>query len=129
MKNLFIAFMVGIFLVGCGKSQEEIALENKRKADEEIKLKKEMDYKLVTDAVKYQLKDADSAKFRNLIGNCGEVNSKNSYGAYAGYGRFVYNRQSKRVVFDNIVNYLFEAVVESYCDKEYLAKYPPIKAS
>lgn len=39
-----------------------------------------------------QLKDPDSAKFRDLerIGKavCGEVNAKNSYGGYIGYQRF-----------------------------------------
>lgn len=38
------------------------------------------------------LKDADSAKFRDLRkvgdGICGMVNAKNSYGAYAGYEPF-----------------------------------------
>lgn len=40
-------------------------------------------------SVKGQLKDADSAKFRNMNGMCGEVNSKNSFGAYIGYKRFI----------------------------------------
>jgi len=43
------------------------------------------------------LKDADSAKFRNVIEDkappsvrnvCGEINAKNSYGAYGGFRRF-----------------------------------------
>ena len=46
---------------------------------------------------RYNLKDPDSAKFRNLFKYvnsrgftvvCGEINSKNSYGAYAGFERF-----------------------------------------
>jgi ribosomal protein S1 len=48
-----------------------------------------------TDAVAYSLKDPDSAKFRN-VRRCGpkgevysgEVNSKNSYGAYGGFEHF-----------------------------------------
>lgn len=58
------------------------------------------------EAVRAQLKDGDSAKFRNLyvkkqfsgqyVGNkfvndvatCGEVNAKNGYGAYTGFRRF-----------------------------------------
>jgi hypothetical protein len=40
-----------------------------------------------------KLKDSDSAKFLDLrkdsLGRiCGQVNSKNSYGAYAGYSHF-----------------------------------------
>lgn len=49
------------------------------------------------DSVKRGLKDPDSAKFQNLrIANynngkvvCGEINTKNSYGGYVGYERFV----------------------------------------
>lgn len=39
--------------------------------------------------VKNYLKDPDSAKFRNVKNNCGEVNATNSFGAYEGYNGFV----------------------------------------
>ncbi len=53
----------------------------------------------VEEAVRYHLKDPESARFRNVrakirnakIGDgvvCGEVNSKNSYGGYIGFKRF-----------------------------------------
>jgi len=49
-------------------------------------------------AITSKFKDPDSAKFRSLyISNkdvptlCGEVNAKNSYGAYVGYRGFIYN--------------------------------------
>lgn len=35
------------------------------------------------------LKDPDSADFRNQSGMCGEVNSKNSFGAYTGFQGFI----------------------------------------
>ena len=38
--------------------------------------------------VKSQLKDSGSAKFRNQKGACGEVNAKNSFGAYTGFKRY-----------------------------------------
>ncbi|MDH5731075.1 MAG: hypothetical protein OEZ58_18995 [Gammaproteobacteria bacterium] len=50
------------------------------------------------DAAKSKLKDPSSAKFRNVYYHkgtegvpvtCGEVNSKNSFGGYGGYQRFV----------------------------------------
>lgn len=50
------------------------------------------------EAVSFKLKDSDSAKFRNVYFHrgsdnipmtCGEVNSKNSYGAYIGFQRFI----------------------------------------
>lgn len=50
------------------------------------------------DAVKAKLKDPSSAEFRELYFNqnagmppmaCGEVNSKNSFGGFAGYQKFM----------------------------------------
>ncbi len=53
------------------------------------------------EAVREKLKDADSANFRNTFFNyaslqgkripvsCGEVNSKNSFGGYTGFERYV----------------------------------------
>lgn len=35
------------------------------------------------------LKDSSSAEFRNQKRSCGEVNSKNSFGAFTGYQRFI----------------------------------------
>ena len=58
--------------------------------------------KLVNDGyevIKNRLKDVDSAKFRNIYFNrgklnlpatCGQVNSKNSFGSYTGYKRFIF---------------------------------------
>lgn len=48
------------------------------------------------------LKDPDSAKFRSeFIGKdgavCGFVNSKNSYGGYAGFTRYVVNAETARI--------------------------------
>jgi len=49
-------------------------------------------------AVRSKLKDGDSAKFRNVYFHrgsdgipmtCGEVNSKNSFGGYTGFQRFI----------------------------------------
>lgn len=44
--------------------------------------------------IQFSMKDPDSAQFRNEkigVGNalCGEVNSKNGFGAYSGYERFI----------------------------------------
>ena len=40
-------------------------------------------------AVERILKDPDSAQFRDQIYNCGQVNSKNWFGAYMGYKRYI----------------------------------------
>lgn len=39
--------------------------------------------------VEANLKDPESAKYRNQKGLCGEVNSKNSYGGYGGFQKFM----------------------------------------
>ncbi|MDD9321958.1 hypothetical protein M0O54_17895 [Acinetobacter lactucae] len=41
------------------------------------------------EAILSTLKDPDSAQFQNIKGYCGEVNSKNSYGGYVGFKRYV----------------------------------------
>ncbi|MFW1796309.1 hypothetical protein ACG9Y4_11505 [Acinetobacter guillouiae] len=41
------------------------------------------------ESVKKLLKDPDSAKFKNMRGLCGEVNSKNSFGGYTGFRKFI----------------------------------------
>ncbi|WP_051531718.1 hypothetical protein [Sphingomonas sp. URHD0057] len=52
-------------------------------------------------AVKAELKDADSAKFRDLRpmdgkgGVCGWVNAKNSYGGYIGFSVFYFSSDGK----------------------------------
>jgi hypothetical protein len=59
-------------------------------------------------AVKAELKDSDSAKFRGLKplkgkdgrvnGYCGWVNAKNGYGGYAGESYFLYAGDGKVVI-------------------------------
>lgn len=55
--------------------------------------KKKPSIKELRDAVSYNLKDPSSSQFRSEIfhGNslCGEINTKNSYGAYIGFKRFI----------------------------------------
>lgn len=60
-KIVFLSLLLG--LVGCSNNVEK--------------------------AVKQQLKDPDSAQFQNVKGYCGEVNSKNSYGGYVGFKRYI----------------------------------------
>lgn len=67
--------MVGF--VGCGKKEPTEAELNSFR---ELKAQ---------ESVKALLKDPSSAEFRNMNGMCGEVNSKNSFGAYTGFVRFI----------------------------------------
>nr|WP_214289020.1 hypothetical protein [Acinetobacter pittii] len=119
-----------MILVGCGKSAEDIAKEKqaqeqalKIKQEQERKIKEQAELKKVEDAVRYYLKDGDSAKFRNVIKNCGEVNAKNSWGAYAGFTRFIV-QSDKDVVFEDPDNAYFDFMVKMTCHKDYLAKFP-----
>lgn len=52
----------------------------------------------IKEAVAAQLRDPSSAEFREIIEGqntaCGQVNAKNSFGAYAGFRNFVYHRGS-----------------------------------
>lgn len=129
--RVFILVGLVFLFTGCSKSQEQIEKENlekqrlieiKEKQDRLLKEKEEI--KAIENKVRYDLKDGDSAKFRNIIGGCGEVNAKNSYGAYTGFSRFVINKDSERVVIESSDNsYIFAAVARTYCEKEYLAQY------
>ncbi len=82
MKKLIVLALSIIFLAGC-KPSDEKAIDIAKKE------------------VAADMKDPDSAKFRylrfvkagekdGLVGGfvCGEINSKNSFGAYAGYSKF-----------------------------------------
>jgi hypothetical protein len=59
-------------------------------------MREDSDIKLVKNYMKKDLIDPDSAKFRNVrkivldhkIVICGEMNAKNSFGAYIGYKKF-----------------------------------------
>jgi len=68
------------------------------------------DIKMAKETVASELRDPDSAQFRNIIESkenewgvvtvCGEVNGKNAYGGYVGYQRFVNSPPSNRVYME-----------------------------
>ncbi|WP_286434742.1 hypothetical protein ACDW34_09275 [Acinetobacter piscicola] len=67
MEKIVLSLLVaGVLLTGCSKTENE-----------------------AKEAVLMSLKDPDSAQFQNVKGYCGEVNSKNSYGGYVGFKRFI----------------------------------------
>lgn len=79
MKNIILLSMFSLILglSGCGK---------KEPTEKELNIHREM---VAQESVKKILKDPDSAKFQNMNGLCGEVNSRNGLGAYTGYVRFI----------------------------------------
>lgn len=67
-------------------------------ASEQTSSKVDVDVAKAEEKVKALLKDPQSAQFQNQKGNCGEVNSKNSFGGYVGFARYVYY-PNKDIVF------------------------------
>lgn len=131
MKRI-IYLIIPFLLLGCGKSQieiekekQEVAKQQRLKEEQALLAKKEAELKITKEKVKYQLKDGESARFRNVVKNCGEVNAKNSWGAYSGFTRFIV-KDDGQVLYETQDNaYLFDAMIESYCSKEYLMKFLP----
>ena len=82
MTKIQLVSALSLCLAGCGQSADDAALS----------------------AVAYDLKDPESAKFRELKPSssflCGEINSKNSYGAYVGFRRFIYDRKSNETLHE-----------------------------
>lgn len=70
MKN--IIFLVILTMIGCSDHKEDA----------------------IKEVVKGNLKDPQSAQFQNLYGYCGEVNSKNSYGGYGGFKKYIVVNQT-----------------------------------
>ncbi|WP_278369843.1 hypothetical protein [Vreelandella titanicae] len=83
------------------------------------------DVKIAKEAVANQLRDPESAQFRNISETannlgmatvCGEVNGKNSYGGYVGYQRFVSQADGDNVYLENAWN-TFDSVWSRHCSK------------
>ena len=77
MKNKILMVLL-LGLVGCEKSEQQKIDEKRRALDLQVQ-----------NIVRENLKDGDSAKFRNQYEMCGEVNAKNSFGAYTGFTRYI----------------------------------------
>ena len=77
-QNIGFKYSFKYRVLGCSKSPEE------KLVDETAKLELK-----VRSYVRTLLKDGDSAKFKNQYKMCGEVNSKNSFGAYTGFTKYI----------------------------------------
>lgn len=75
--------------------------------------------RLAREAVKNNLKDPESAQFRNetIIGTsaCGEVNAKNSYGGYVGFKRYLFASNGAAAIDGDENNLLFQGWWEANC--------------
>jgi len=77
-------------------------------------------------AVTRDFKDPEGARYRNLgvyrsldksLALCGEVNAKNSYGAYVGYKQF-YADDKNGTIKEEGDDLLFSTLGKAYCDKK-----------
>lgn len=82
MLKLIGALPVVLLLAACGQSEAEKV--RSAAAMTEIRYQR-----VAREFVTGVLKDPSSAEFRNQRGFCGEVNSKNSFGGYVGFKRFI----------------------------------------
>ena len=78
-KKLCALSLCILSMYGCGEQSEE-----SKAAMKEIRMQR-----MAREFVSSSLKDPESAQFQNQHGICGEVNSKNSFGAYTGYQSFI----------------------------------------
>jgi hypothetical protein len=74
---------------GADEGAIEAQKEKKNKARETAILVEMQKKRAAMDEIKQVVKDPSSLQFRNQRGSCGEVNSKNSFGAYTGFQRYM----------------------------------------
>ncbi|MBD9599394.1 hypothetical protein IB252_06065 [Pseudomonas sp. PDM10] len=82
MQKLIVMLPVFLLLAACGQSEADKA----KHAAEMTEIRYQ---RVAREFVTGVLKDPGSAEFRNQRGFCGEVNSKNSFGGYGGFRRFI----------------------------------------
>lgn len=82
--------------------QERLSGETRAKEYERERLEKiAQEVKFIEDKARSGLFDPEAAKFRNIKGNCGEINAKNKVGGYTGYRRFIYDANFNTVSIED----------------------------
>ena len=112
----FIAASIG--LGGCSGEPKEVV-----SAGELSPIKQQSWIRVGKDSVRAKLKDGDSAKFQNVFFNqgkdgvpvsCGQVNSKNGFGAYGGYQRYIATNHADLTFLEEQVSD-FQIVWDRFC--------------
>lgn len=93
------------------KAEEEAVKEAQRQKRDRI-INIEVESKM---ALMNFLKDPDSAEVRNQNGNCGEVNSKNGFGGYTGFKRYIASPTVVAIEGENMTSSEFESVWNKVC--------------
>lgn len=119
--NKLTIWIFSIILIFSGCGSDEKSSNNSIKSDEKYK---ELSWiELGKDSIRSKLKDGSGAEFRNVFFNnngtpvsCGEVNSKNSFGAYSGYQRFI-SAGNVLTILEEEVSDGIQTVWNQYCVK------------
>ncbi len=93
------------------KAEEEAVKEAQRQERDKI-INIEVESKM---ALMNFLKDPDSAEVRNQNGNCSEVNSKNGFGGYTGFKRYIASPTVVAIEGENMTSSEFESVWNKVC--------------
>ena len=93
------------------KAEEEAAKEAQRQERDRI-INIEVESKM---ALMNFLKDPDSAEVRNQNGNCGEVNSKNGFGGYTGFKRYIASPTVVAIEGENMSSSEFQSAWNQVC--------------
>ncbi|MFD2755983.1 hypothetical protein [Comamonas terrae] len=109
---VIVASLVVITMRSCSDSTSPIKKAADEAALQEIKLQR-----FARERLAKQLKDPDSAQFRNQKGFCGEVNAKNSFGGYIGFKRFIAGGENLIFMEDDkrLEAGAFQAAWEKFC--------------
>jgi hypothetical protein len=107
MKNLSLLFFIMI-LSGCGHKES-----NGQQLDLETIKKEQLEF--AKEATKEFIPNPDSAKFRNQIGECGEVSYKEADGTDIDFQRFIVLEKNIVLVENQIDPKQFELSWKSSC--------------
>lgn len=98
------------------KAEEKRAVEQRVKQSQnearDRQFSNEVDSEI---ALKKFLKDPDSAEIRNRNGYCGEVNSKNGFGGFTGFKRYIASPAIVAVEDENMSSTEFDKAWQEVC--------------
>lgn len=114
MKKIILCSVMSVIIAlgGCESKESKQAKIDKITTDKA--------FEFVKKVASSDLIDPSSAQFRNLKGYCGELNSKNKFGGYVGFNRFIV-LNDKAVVFEdeqNISTQVFPNAWSKICSEK-----------
>lgn len=104
---ILVALSVGI-LIGMPKNNSQSVEKTERVKAIELQTNSRI-------ALLGYLKDPSSSEIRNHHGNCGEVNSKNGFGGYTGFKRFIASSAIVAIEGENMDSDEFQKAWDQVC--------------